>query len=557
MANNKRAYNSFFNIHTVTGITITVGLFVIFFAGAFTIFRDEINLWHYNRSEHRSRMDIDYERIIEDVEKKGHQLHGRDLNIRYRSKGDYIRFIANALEKPKDSTTVAQQADAPGNGKRVVLRFDPESYTQNTDKNAEKEFLGTFIYELHFFSHLPIIGTYLAGFIAFFFALATISGIVVHWKKIVPNFFSFRIKGSLKNLWTDAHVALGVLGLPFQLLYAVTGAYFCTVLWLFYFPTFFVRFEGNSGQFIDAIVPQTTFNEFPPPDPWDTPPSINTLIGDATKQLDPETLDFFSVDIKNYNEIDCGIHIGMGFNRKEQFVQNAIKVIRFADGKVLQNQEVGEDDYVTVVGSAMRNLHYVSYGGYFMRVVYFIMALITCFVIISGVMIWLTARDNKKYETKTRFNRNIGAIFMGACMGLYPAMALLFCLVKIFPSETKAQFGILANVFFLFWLAFSVSAFFIKSTYKINRYALISGGIIGMAVPVLNGMQSGIWFWNALAMDYVASFFVDVCWLMAGGASLVIGYKVRPLDKKKQDMVRVGQKSRGEVKSLQVESIHD
>ncbi|WCC44944.1 hypothetical protein PJW08_01285 [Tenacibaculum finnmarkense] len=38
----KRNYNVFFNTHTVSGIVISVALYVIFFAGAFSFFKEEI-----------------------------------------------------------------------------------------------------------------------------------------------------------------------------------------------------------------------------------------------------------------------------------------------------------------------------------------------------------------------------------------------------------------------------------------------------------------------------------------------------------------------------------
>lgn len=69
-------------------------------------------------------------------------------------------------------------------------------------------------------------GYYLSGFVAFFFLFAILTGIIVHWKKIVSNFYLFRPMAKLKTLWTDAHTALGVIGFPFQFVYAVTGAFF-------------------------------------------------------------------------------------------------------------------------------------------------------------------------------------------------------------------------------------------------------------------------------------------------------------------------------------------
>jgi uncharacterized iron-regulated membrane protein len=43
-----RIYNILFHTHTISGIFISLALYVIFFAGSFSFFRDEINSWERN-----------------------------------------------------------------------------------------------------------------------------------------------------------------------------------------------------------------------------------------------------------------------------------------------------------------------------------------------------------------------------------------------------------------------------------------------------------------------------------------------------------------------------
>jgi uncharacterized iron-regulated membrane protein len=72
---------------------------------------------------------------------------------------------------------------------------------------------------------LVYIDYYLSGFVALFFLFAIATGVLLHWQKIVSNFYLFRPREKLKTMWTDAHTSLGILGLPFQFVYAVTGAF--------------------------------------------------------------------------------------------------------------------------------------------------------------------------------------------------------------------------------------------------------------------------------------------------------------------------------------------
>jgi uncharacterized iron-regulated membrane protein len=46
---NLRRYNIYFNTHTISGIIICAILYVIFFAGSFSFFKNEINAWQKKR----------------------------------------------------------------------------------------------------------------------------------------------------------------------------------------------------------------------------------------------------------------------------------------------------------------------------------------------------------------------------------------------------------------------------------------------------------------------------------------------------------------------------
>src|SRR5690606_40947366 len=65
----------------------------------------------------------------------------------------------------------------------------------------------------------------LAGLTAFIFLFALITGLLLHWDKLVSNFFVFRPFNKWKTVWTDMHTALGVIGFPFQFIFAVTGTF--------------------------------------------------------------------------------------------------------------------------------------------------------------------------------------------------------------------------------------------------------------------------------------------------------------------------------------------
>lgn len=120
------------------------------------------------------------------------------------------------------------------------------------------------------------------------------------------------------------------------------------------------------------------------------------------------------------------------------------------------------------------------------------MGIITCFVIISRVIIWLVAREKKNIpEKKRRFNRRVVRIYLAVCLSMYPITALTFIACKLLYS--LGQSGI-CTFYFVGWLL--LTGFFIvkKNDAFTNKYCLLSGSILGFLVPIANGIVSRNWF---------------------------------------------------------------
>ena len=542
-----RNYNIFFNTHTVSGIVISVGLFICFFAGAFALFLENINYWEANKKRTAYPTDVDYEQVLSIVEDEGYHLYGRNFFIGFRNDVEpYIQVRSQALNVEKDSLSNSHtsEMDSIAMGP-IFLKMDPDDY-QITAKEfkAGTHHLGTFFYRLHYFQPIvPVYGIYIAGLVSLFFLFAILTGIIVHWKKIWTNFFTFRLKATIKNLWTDAHTALGVIGLPFQFMYAVTGAFYGLSI-LILLPSVMLLFDGDRDKLIGHIAP--AFKVYEKHDKHlEHRANINELVKKTIGKAGDKSFEFVSVNISNYQDQNSHLTVNIGIDTKKEFYSRAHTVYRLSDGEMVTEKKLEENSYQDSVLSTMGNLHFAHYGGYFIKAVYFILALITCFVILSGVMIWLTAREKKMYEHRMKFNRNVGAIYLGASLGMYPAFALFFCLTKTFPLDMADRFSTMTTIFFCFWLGYIVYASVIKNTFKINKHAMVLAGILGLLIPVLNGLQSGLWFWKSLPIGYIDSFFIDVAWLVMGIITLLSANKFRPVTKVRQKnenrKVKVGQ----------------
>ena len=76
-------------------------------------------------------------------------------------------------------------------------------------------------------------------------------------------------------------------------------------------------------------------------------------------------------------------------------------VYSYKEGKLIGAIEPNNKTYAKGAYNVLIKLHYVTYGGIFLKIIYFILAMITCYIIISGVMIWSTARDKPNRDVST------------------------------------------------------------------------------------------------------------------------------------------------------------
>jgi uncharacterized iron-regulated membrane protein len=175
---NNRHYNIYFHTHTVSGIVISVVLFVIFFAGSFSFFRDEINSWERSESTSLTKeIELDYTTALDTLDKK-FILNGRNITI---SKPSNERRVAIYLEGTKDTLAPAKQKEGQ------FFYLDTKTFKSFTYEESYS--LGEFLYRLHFLAQIPYpVGYYLSGFIALFFLFAIVTGVLLHWKKIVSNY---------------------------------------------------------------------------------------------------------------------------------------------------------------------------------------------------------------------------------------------------------------------------------------------------------------------------------------------------------------------------------
>lgn len=506
---NLRNYNIYFHTHTISGIIISLILYVIFFAGSFAFFKSEISNWQHNTPDAVIQKDqIDMNRVRDSMS-QGMDLYGRDLYITLNERTR--RMIVSA--------TASKDTTVKGNG--GFFYMDAATFTKNDYRESYD--LGEFLYRLHFLAPLNVVGGrgfpfgyYVAGLVAFLFLFAIITGTLVHWKKIVSNFYVFRPWEKLKTLWTDLHTALGVITLPFLFVFAVTGAYYLISFPLVSQPVAAYQYGGSTDSLFKSTNTATAHYPFAH-QRLSKAPDLNAYYQNAQQKMSATKVR--NIIVNNYGDQSMRITVN-GANQRKNFTGTASVVYNGATGEVEKFIPLdGPSSYTKAVDNLMFTLHFGNFGGNIVRILYFLLGLAGCIVIISGVMIWLVARKKKHIpEKKRRFNEWLANIYLSASISMYPVTAAAFIAVKLNPEGGQ---GFIYSFYFWVWLAVTALLVIRKNNYKTTRDCLLLGSLLGLAVPIINGWVTGNWIWVSWAHGYFDLLLIDLLWAVMSVTTLV------------------------------------
>ncbi|PVH25760.1 PepSY-associated TM helix domain-containing protein [Sphingobacterium corticibacter] len=525
----QRKYNIYFHTHTISGIIIAALLYVIFFAGSFAFFKDSISAWQ-KAETHGENISADYNYLIDSLSKT-YNLQGRDFDFYMLNSGQgaYINMSASkdtTISKPVPVEAKRGRRQQSGDSAYFLYYFankTPTSYAEGYD-------MGEFLYRLHFLAPLnqiPIrlgtpFGYLLAGIVSFLFLFALITGLLLHWDKIKTNFFLFRPWSKWKTVWTDMHTVLGVIGFPSQLLFAVTGVVLITN---FVLTTPFSHFlyEGKQEQLFEDLQYNRTIEVPYAYQALDKEFDMNAYVAEWQQTWEGSRIS--RIHIRNFQDQNMQVVLEAKPNPARRFAGSGFVKQNIATGEVLESKSPIDDaNYVDGVRSLIYHLHFGDFGGTPLRLVFFVLGLMGCAVIISGIMIWLVARNKNNVPLyKRRFNFWASNVFLSACLAMLPVTAFTFIMLKFLPTINQE---VVYRVYFYSWLVLSIYLIALRNPSRVNLHTLILSAITCLLVPLANGFTTGLWLWKTKQMGADGIFLIDMLFLLLGIASIIASWKV-------------------------------
>ncbi|MEI8646550.1 PepSY-associated TM helix domain-containing protein [Pseudoalteromonas sp. Hal040] len=499
-------------LHTWVGLLVCWLLFLIFFAGTISFFKDEITIWAKPETHHVQHQAQRVQSQAEQINYVFAQLQQQapnSLSWRINLPEPRNPILSYGFAEPKQPG----QRRAPFN----YTHLDPNTLEQLPEPRETKG--GNFFYRLHFDLHYIDVFTarIIVCLASLFMLVALITGIVIH-KRIFKDMFSFRAnKGS--RSWLDAHNVSSVLALPFHIMITYTGI-ITLIFMLFPYPAETV-YENGLRQMFDEALP---INKRAKPSEEQRPMVAIKDVLDQIYTKSPNA-DISYVFVRNANTATSQIVVYLATGK--EVVDNGPRYL--FNGVTGELEASSGEDWSASAQfyDSMTALHSARLAEPLLRWLYFFCGVAGCAMIATGCIMWAKRlRERLKADQKPSFGlKLVETLNLATLMGLPLATATFFIANRLLPLELAGRADKEILVFFLAWLAMLVVAV-IGREKRHWRYSAWLNAAACLLVPVVNALTiDGNWITYLLTQQW-ALFGIDSAFICAGLLFLLQSKKI-------------------------------
>lgn len=533
-------------LHTWSGLWAGWVLFVIFLTGTLGVFDEAITHWM-----------------------KPEKAQEVEVSTTPEQRGQAVRHAQAYVEKvaPKGHFWSIGLPNKAEPGIRVFWEDEQEKFQSakldtatgaEIPKTADRETEGGHHFvHMHYEFQAGMAGVWLVGFFTMAMLVALVSGIVIH-KRIFKDFFTFRPRKGQRS-WLDAHNAVAVLTLPFQLMIAYTGL---VVFYATYMPA------GIQGHYRQNSAPMEAFFS----DLLSTPKhrdethiaapvvSLDKLLAQAETQLGRQAS--FLV-VEHPGDTSASVRVFGPFDEGD----GEKSLLTPSGGRMDFDGVTGETLDVQMprttrggdaqmVQRTMRTLHEATFGGYAVKWLYFLCGLAGTAMMATGSILFMVKRRQKSLhefgKQTPRVYRLIDVLNVAVIAGLSVACIAFMWGNRLIPLGIEHRLQWEKAAFFAVWALMLLHAA-LRPVHKAWQEQLALAAVLCVALPLLNAATTG-----GHALHYT----LRADWLRAGvewtalalGALLAYAaWRVRSKAQRKADhQAHQPEKSKKNVPSAQV-----
>ncbi|WP_133646169.1 PepSY-associated TM helix domain-containing protein [Paraburkholderia flava] len=366
-----RVYKS---VHTWTGIVAGLLLFIAFYAGAITMFKDSLTVWTTPPQTRAHAAPLDRVDALIDATLAAHPAARRQFTLALEDGGARLTW------QPKP-------------GERWSASFDDAGHLFAQPSRPSDA--ARFIDVLHMTAGVPgsyAVGMGVMGVVSMLYGLALVSGVIVLLPTLVKDLFALRIGKNLKRMWLDAHNTIGILSLPFHVVMALSVVAFGLKDNIYDVQNKVIY----SGKLQPMMVEQNPF--------FAKAPATNDASVATARVSVPALLDsvharaphFVPATLSYRHAGEPGATVFVGGDDPHFLARSGgFALMNPANGQFLNAEFLpgeGNGNTWSAATSAFYALHFGSYGGSPIRWSYFLLGLAGAFLFYSGNLLWIESR---------------------------------------------------------------------------------------------------------------------------------------------------------------------
>jgi uncharacterized iron-regulated membrane protein len=476
-------------VHTWTGIVAGLLLFIAFYAGAITMFKDSLTDWTTPPAVRAApSVPIEQADVLIDRTLSAYPAASKLFTLALVD-GDRVRLSWQSAR-----------------GQRSDSWLDDQGRLHTTQSRPSDA--ASFIDLLHMTGGVPggyDVGVTVMGVVSLLYGLALVSGVIVLLPTLVKDLFALRIGKNLKRMWLDAHNAVGILSLPFHLVMALSVVAFGLSDTIFdvqdkliYAGTLKPMMVAQNPYFAKAPAAPHTASE---PAPTMLPPAqLLARVRERAPQFEPTALRY-----RRAGQAGATVFVA-GDDTRFLARDGGFALMDPFSGKFLNAQFLpggGGGTNWSSSTSAFYALHFGTYGGAPVQWAYFALGLAGAFLFYSGNLLWIESRRKAMRRdgvtvTQKRSTFVMASLTVGVTLGCICGISLTLAAAKLLAGRVGDlhawHVGIYYSVFVaaLGWAMLRGAA---RGSVELLALATLSTA----AIPVLSLIgallpSSGLWF---------------------------------------------------------------
>ncbi|NQX90349.1 MAG: PepSY domain-containing protein [Halioglobus sp.] len=496
---------TFLDVHTWTGLCSGLALFIAFYAGALTVFWLELDAW-------ASALDVP--QMHQDYE-QAQQLFDMTLEVAPGAADRVRLYLSRPGQEGHRMRWFEQVDDETFESHEFRLDQGGGVYSQH-----EGSQLADFIYRLHFTAGLPSsFGLYVLGIICVIYGLALVTGVVIFLPNFFRDLFVVRTGDNKKRFWLDTHNVVGLLSLPWHIMFAWSSALLAIGVFVMV-PFQYLVYEKDMESLIGSDLGVV---EHPEPTGEQAPVlPVKDLIGVARSEvpgLEPEQIRYEYVGDTN------AVVTVRGKTASGTLSPFASVTMNASTGRVVDVRDPAEATVGATFYTGLISLHYATFGGYVTRWLYFLLGLAGAFLFYSGNLLWIESRRRRRSPEQTR-----GAVFLarlntGVCIGCMAGISAAFVASRVLSGMVD-RVDVSAYAYFaVFFLSIGWS--YLRPVATATRDLLYLAALLSAAIPLLDVMMVDVLPWNEVGSIHWPVVTIDALALLAAVAFWRMGVAVQ------------------------------